>query len=54
MDDELLIELVRNHPVLYDLSQPKYMDSNFKQDIWNKIGEEMKVDGKYSFKYCVQ
>ena len=44
MDDELLIELVRNHPVLYDLSQPKYMDSNFKQDIWNKIGEEMKVD----------
>ncbi|XP_076029490.1 uncharacterized protein LOC143018188 [Oratosquilla oratoria] len=45
MNDELLIELVRNHPVLYDLSQPKYMDNCSKQDIWNKIGEEMKVDG---------
>ena len=46
MDDELLIELVRNYPVLYDLAQPKYMDSNFKKDIWNNIGEEMKIDGK--------
>lgn len=49
MGDELLIELVRNHPVLYDLSQLKYMDCNFKQDVWNKIGEEIKLDGKYSF-----
>ena len=47
MIDDLLIELVRNHPVLFDLSKPKYMNSNVKQDIWNKIGEEMKVDGKY-------
>ena len=47
MEDELLIELVRIYPALYDLSNQKYMDSNFKQDIWKKIGEEMKVDGKY-------
>ena len=47
MNEELFIELLRNHPVLYDLSQPRYMDCNFKQGIWNKT-EEMKVDGKYS------
>ena len=46
MEDELLIELVRNYPALYDLSNQKYMDSNFKQDTWKKIKEEMKVDGK--------
>ena len=49
MNDELLTELVRNHPVLYDLLQSKYTNSSFKQDIWNEIGEVMKVDDKYSF-----
>ena len=44
-----LIELARNHPVLYDLSQPEYMDSSLKQHIWNDIGQEIKVDGKYFF-----
>ena len=47
MEDELLIELVRIYPALYDFLNKKYMDSKFKQDIWKKIGEEMKVDGKY-------
>lgn len=47
MDDELLIELVRSYPALYDLSNRKYMDSNFKQELWKKIGEEMKLDGKF-------
>jgi hypothetical protein len=47
MNDEHLIELIRSYPVLYDLTQPKYMDSSFKTDIWNTIGKEMKADGKY-------
>lgn len=46
MNDEKLIELVRNYPVLYDLSNPKYMDTNFKNNIWTKVGEEMKTTGK--------
>lgn len=46
MYDEKLIELVRNYPVLYDLSNPKYMDTDFKNNIWSKIGEEMKTTGK--------
>lgn len=48
MNDERLIVLVRNHPVLYDLSEPKYMDSGLKQRIWKNIGQELKVDSKYS------
>nr|XP_027225118.1 uncharacterized protein LOC113817296 [Penaeus vannamei] len=44
MNDERLIVLVRNHPVLYDLSEPKYMDSGLKQRIWKNIGQELKVD----------
>lgn len=47
MNDEELIELVRKNVVLYDLSHTKYMDSNFKLDIWNKIAKQMNVDGKY-------
>ena len=36
MNDEVLIELVRyHHLVLYDLSQNKYMDNSYKQDVWN-------------------
>lgn len=44
MNDEQLIELVRGYPVLYDQSDPKYMDSDFKNTIWSKIGEIMKTD----------
>ena len=39
IEDELLIKLVRIYPALYNFSSKKYMDSNFKQDIWKKIGE---------------
>ena len=46
MNDEKLIELVRNYPVLYDLSNPKYMDTDFKNTLWSKIGAEMKTTGK--------
>lgn len=46
MNDEKLIELVRNHTVLYDLSHKKYMDSNYKNIIWSDISKEIKLDGK--------
>ena len=40
MKDELLIELVRYHPVLYHLSQPECMDCSLKQDMeWNRRNE---------------
>lgn len=53
MNDEQLIELVRNHTVLYDVSHQKYMDNSIKLNIWNKIGKEMNADGKYRLMYFV-
>lgn len=46
MNDEKLIELVRGYPVLYDLSNAKYMDSEYKNEIWGKIGTELNASGK--------
>ncbi|XP_076682084.1 uncharacterized protein LOC143376098 isoform X2 [Andrena cerasifolii] len=45
MDTEKLIELVRQHPVLYDLSHMQYMDSNYKFRIWADIGNKLREDG---------
>ncbi|KAK5641195.1 hypothetical protein RI129_009742 [Pyrocoelia pectoralis] len=44
MNDEKLIELVREYHVLYDLSHCKYMDTGFKNNIWARIAKEMKQD----------
>jgi len=50
MDDEHLIECVRQYEVLYDLSNPKYMDTSYKNEIWSKIAELLKSDGKLYLK----
>ncbi|XP_055536588.1 uncharacterized protein LOC129725138 [Wyeomyia smithii] len=44
MDDEKLIELVRSHPVLYDLGEARYLDSRHKTVIWNKIAAELEAE----------
>ncbi|XP_053995492.1 uncharacterized protein LOC128885458 [Hylaeus anthracinus] len=44
MNDEQLIELIRQYPALYDLSDSKYMDTTYKINVWNKIGAWMKED----------
>lgn len=49
MNDEKLIELVREYPVLYDLSHPKYMDTDHKNCIWNKFVEEIGTTGKDTY-----
>lgn len=41
MKDEELIECIRKHTVLYDLSHGKYMDTDFKNNIWKEIGQEI-------------
>lgn len=51
MEDEVLIELVRENTVLYDLSHAKYMDTKYKNNLWNKIGTQMNVEGKSKFTY---
>ena len=47
MNDEFLIELVREQPVLYDLKDKKYMNVDWKGRIWQEIGNKMQVDGEF-------
>ncbi|XP_072944178.1 uncharacterized protein [Epargyreus clarus] len=42
MNNERLIEAVRKYPALYNMSDGKYMDSNYKSSLWVKISEEIK------------
>lgn len=46
MNDELLIELVRSRPVLYDSNNRDYLNAECKKKVWLEIGKEMNVDGK--------
>ena len=44
-DQDILIELVRLHPAIYDASQRDHRDKNVTQNIWKKIAREMDVEG---------
>lgn len=46
MDDEKLIECVRQCPALYDVSHPKYLDNTYKIQVWEGIGKKMNTSGK--------
>ncbi|CAH4029591.1 uncharacterized protein LOC123718134 [Pieris brassicae] len=41
MDEEKLINLVRSHECIYDVSSRFYMDQHMKRNAWQKIAEEM-------------
>lgn len=43
MDDEKLIECVRSHPALYNLGNPKYIDTKYKNYVWRKIAAELSL-----------
>ncbi|XP_058816296.1 putative uncharacterized protein DDB_G0286901 [Topomyia yanbarensis] len=45
MDDELLIEEVKKHPELYNLTNKHYMNSKRKNEIWQEIGSILNADG---------
>jgi len=49
MDNEKLIELIRSHTELYDLSNSKYSDSTCKEKIWKGIAGELNQTGKSMF-----
>ncbi|XP_014277351.1 uncharacterized protein [Halyomorpha halys] len=44
MDDELLMELVREKSELYDLTHPKYCDTTHKTKLWKEIGRKLHQD----------
>lgn len=42
-----LIQLVRQHPVLYDLRHAEYSNRDVKRELWEQIAEQLKVPGEY-------
>jgi hypothetical protein len=44
--DEKLTELGRKCEELYDMSNKKYCDNVWKENLWGQIGEELKKSGK--------
>ncbi|XP_076283501.1 uncharacterized protein LOC143210495 [Lasioglossum baleicum] len=47
LDADKLIELIREFPILYDLTHAKYSDSKAKERVWLWIAERMKQPGNY-------
>jgi len=45
-NDELLISLIREHPVLYKLSDKNYKDNNIKENVWKEISFGIGKSGK--------
>lgn len=46
-DKELLIDLVRNEPRLWDQRIKTYHNRDIKTDLWESIGKEFLIKGKY-------
>lgn len=44
--DEVLIEEVRNHKILYDLGHPDYKNLKKKEYAWREVAASVKLDGK--------
>ncbi|KAH6940594.1 hypothetical protein HPB50_002917 [Hyalomma asiaticum] len=40
---ELLIDAIKQHPVLFDKSHPRYKEVEFKKDLWMKISADLGV-----------
>ncbi|KAL4085181.1 hypothetical protein QTP88_027040 [Uroleucon formosanum] len=41
IDDEKLIECVRNYPVLYTLKDKNYIDNTIKENVWKQISDSL-------------
>ncbi|KAF0749181.1 MADF domain-containing protein [Aphis craccivora] len=47
-EHEKLIEAVRPHKILYDTSHADYMKSKLKNDLWDKIADDLELkNGKW-------
>ncbi|KAL3283962.1 hypothetical protein HHI36_018133 [Cryptolaemus montrouzieri] len=45
MEHEKLIDIVKDHPVLYDTSHVDYTRTKMKDELWDKIGVELGSNG---------
>jgi hypothetical protein len=46
--DERLIDVVRDHPVLYDPTIKNYKDAMVRNNVWKKISKELGRDVKFT------
>ncbi|KAH7955455.1 hypothetical protein HPB52_000905 [Rhipicephalus sanguineus] len=37
---ELLLDTIKQHPVLYDKTNPRYKEAECKEEIWKKIAQD--------------
>lgn len=51
IDRALLIDLVRNEPRLWDQRNKAYHNRDIKPELWESIGEQLLVKGKYVLQY---
>lgn len=45
-EDEILITLVSQYPLLYDLSVEDYRNTRKKDKTWSEIGVKLNISGK--------
>ena len=45
----LLIDLVRQHPLIYDKSHPLHFRTNARNEVWAEIGQILGIPGKLVF-----
>ena len=44
-EDELLIEFVQKHEILYDLKDPEFKNTMKKDLLWREVGKALKKEG---------
>ena len=49
----LLIDLVREHPAIYDKSHGDHFRANIRNEIWDEIGKILDVPGELFYFNCV-
>jgi len=50
-EDELLIENIRSHEMIYDSPHPKQKDNAVKEECWKYISKNVCRSGKYFFSF---
>ncbi|KAH6933281.1 hypothetical protein HPB50_013935 [Hyalomma asiaticum] len=40
---KLLLDTIKQHPVLYDKTNPRYKEAEYKKEIWKKIAQDLGV-----------
>lgn len=42
---DVLLEVIKQYPYLYDKRHPMFKDNTYKDETWTKLGLELGIDG---------